>query len=1002
MLIQRLTFVSPAWIGILAGAFSFTARETRAAAYQDAVLALKPSFYYELNETSTAGGVIDSTGHAAPGSYNGDYVNGPAMVGGPGPLEVNGGQAVPGVGGAENHAHYSNNAGHIILGPGENYGANSITVALFLKAGGAQGGDRVFTNNLTDPTKSFQIVTANDGLVLAVDPGSAGVTAERTLFLEDNSGPDRRLIDSNAGWFHVVASTHGATGAERAGNFRIWINGVDRTENLQPNSTGWGVDTEFAKIGGRRVDPLDSTTHSGAQDEVAIWKDRVLTDAEVESLWSAARPFVSNYAKAVIRMQPDYYYRLDEKDTAGGVIDEMGNAAPGSYNGDYVNGPPMVGGPGALEVFGGLAVPGLGGAANVAHYSNNAGHILLGPSANYGSKTMSVALFLKAGGAQGGDRVFTNNLADPTTSFQIVTANDGLVLAVDPNSAGEPAERTLYLEDNSGPDRRLIDSNAGWFHVIATTHGETGAERAGNFRLWINGVDRTENLKPNSTGWGIDTEFAKIGGRRVDPLDSTTHSGAQDEVAIWIGQELTPAQAAALWSAATTTSDAPGIRGIVLKKLIRHLNGTPDLKTDDAVDFTVTVSGTGIGSDQGWVVSGPPGSSLLGQTGFYGAARAFTSVPISDFAGGSMVLTVKDSGDPTLTGTLAINVPETIMDWSHTWDYMNPMGVFPPSPGADVDTDFDTTWYLKASEFATRYDGPVFGGDQVIGDPNTPDSYDSGSGPGPLGYDSMDYWGTPGALFNSHGTFLSTPLTGLRYTTYARTTFTVPNDGRTYNQPVLTYLMDDGGFVYLDGELIMTVNMLDGVADTYMEPAANGTDTENQLRVADLTQPAGSPTGALATTGAKNAVLKKSIPVLTPGTHTLAVSVHNAAMDSSDQGFALQLTSTTSGGGTGGETDSDGDGVSDAAETIMGTNPNNSTDVLRLTQAATPGQMQFPSKAGKYYRVYTSPDLHTWTPSAAAIPGDGSVKQFPLAPSAGTPRLYYRLHVMSMDGPWAP
>jgi hypothetical protein len=353
MLIQRSTTHRFAWIGILAGVFSVTGHDAKAAAYQDAVNALSPSYYYQLNETSTAGGVIDSTGHAAaPGTYNGDYVNGPAMVGGPGPLEVFGGLAVPGAGGAANLAHYSNNGGHILLGPGTDYGANSMTVALFLKAGGAEGGDRVFTNNLVDATKSFQIVTANDGLVLAVDPNSTGVTAERTLFMEDNSGPDRRLIDEGAGWFHVVASTHGATGADRANNFRLWINGVDRTENLQPNVTGWGVDTEFAKIGGRREDATDSTTHSGAQDEVAIWRDRVLTDAEVESLWAAARPFMSNYAKTVVGMTPTFYYQLDETTTAGGVMDTMGTAAaPGTYNGDYLNGPAMAGGAGALKCW---------------------------------------------------------------------------------------------------------------------------------------------------------------------------------------------------------------------------------------------------------------------------------------------------------------------------------------------------------------------------------------------------------------------------------------------------------------------------------------------------------------------------------------------------------------------------------------------------------------------------------------------------------------------------
>ena len=257
--------------------------------YPKAVIGLNPKFYYRLDETSTSAGVIDAMGSAAPGSYNGDYINGPAMVGGPGPVEAFGGIALPGVGGAANLAHYSNNAGHIVLGPGSNYGANNITVALFLKAGSAQGGDRIFTNNLADNTKSFQIVTANDGLVLAIDPSASGANAERTLFLEDNSGPDRRLIDPNAGWFHVVASTSGATGPERASNFRLWINGIDRTDNLKPNVTGWGINTDFAKIGGRRDNPTDSTTHSGAQDEVSIWLDRVLTETEVQSLWTAAR-----------------------------------------------------------------------------------------------------------------------------------------------------------------------------------------------------------------------------------------------------------------------------------------------------------------------------------------------------------------------------------------------------------------------------------------------------------------------------------------------------------------------------------------------------------------------------------------------------------------------------------------------------------------------------------------------------------------------------------------
>lgn len=262
--------------------------------YQATVIKLEPNFYYELNETETDDGAMDTMGNAPKaGVFNGDYGVGGPEVGGEGPLTVFSaddfeGIPVPGLGGTDNLAHYSNNSGHVTLGDGNLYGSSSITVAFFFKAGPAQGGDRLFTNNLSDATKSFQVNVANDGLVLAVDPSQTGLNAERTLFMEDNSGPDRRLIQTDSGWFHVVASTFGSSGRERAQNFKLWINGVDRTDNLQPNVTGWGIDTGLAKIGGRKADPANSTTHSGAQDEVAIWLDRVLTDEEATSLWEAA------------------------------------------------------------------------------------------------------------------------------------------------------------------------------------------------------------------------------------------------------------------------------------------------------------------------------------------------------------------------------------------------------------------------------------------------------------------------------------------------------------------------------------------------------------------------------------------------------------------------------------------------------------------------------------------------------------------------------------------
>ncbi len=283
----------------------------------------------------------------------------------------------------------------------------------------------------------------------------------------------------------------------------------------------------------------------------------LVTFTSMESLRAADTP----YANAVIGLEPTYYYELNEPDATGGVIDSMGNAEPGSYNGDYENGAPQAGcagplflnegqdGGGAFEYYE-TPVPGIGGEANLAHCSNNEGHVLLGFSEDFGASAMTVAMFFRADSAEGGDRLFTNNLFEPDTSFQMVVANDGLVVAVNPNEAGYFAERTLTTEDG-GWDRALIQAEYGWFHVVASTSGPED-ERADNIQVWVNGVNRTESLVVTEWGWGVDTDDAKIGGRHADPLTSTTHSGAQDEVAIWLDRVLTEEEVQSLWEAALT------------------------------------------------------------------------------------------------------------------------------------------------------------------------------------------------------------------------------------------------------------------------------------------------------------------------------------------------------------------------------------------------------------------------------------------------------------------
>jgi hypothetical protein len=106
--------------------------------------------------------------------------------------------------------------------------------------------------------------------------------------------------------------------------------------------------------------------------------------------------------------------------------------------------------------------------------------------------------------------------------------------------------------------------------------------------------------------------------------------------------------------------------------------------------------------------------------------------------------------------------------------------------------------------------------------------------------------------------------------------------------------------------------------------------------------------------------------------------------------------------------DTDGDGVSNDDEAIMGTDPNNASDVLRLTQnPATPTQLSFPSKAGKFYRVYVSDDtneashLKFWKDAGTGtIAGDGAAKTFNVTVAAGETRRFYILGVQSADAGW--
>jgi hypothetical protein len=96
-------------------------------------------------------------------------------------------------------------------------------------------------------------------------------------------------------------------------------------------------------------------------------------------------------------------------------------------------------------------------------------------------------------------------------------------------------------------------------------------------------------------------------------------------------------------------------------------------------------------------------------------------------------------------------------------------------------------------------------------------------------------------------------------------------------------------------------------------------------------------------------------------------------------------------------TDTDGDGMTDYAEFIAGTDPNNSNSVLELPPP-TPqpnGSLRFnwPSVPGRAYRLVSSADLVNWTALADWIRATTTTSSVVLAPPTNDASYFYRLEV---------
>ena len=383
----------------------------------------------------------------------------------------------------------------------------------------------------------------------------------------------------------------------------------------------------------------------------------------------------------------------------------------------------------------------------------------------------------------------------------------------------------------------------------AGTPGNSGDDTY-SFNVTVDGTNAgatwNSNSLPASGSYGVVTAFGPF----LASAGSTT---------VVFSSAIDPA------CTASVTVVPPGCTmSAAVSNVARDGAGTPVESSDDTFSFDVTLTGTFLSTQ--WT-----SDQAVPASGAYATATRFGPFP----ATGTVAVVFTDSVDLACTTSVSVLPPRFVppaelVPYAKTWKVMNPQaGVLPDGPGGP-DPDFDTTWFLSEADFTATYNGPTFGSGGVAG------SYEAIEGPGPFAAGGIDGIAA-GTIIGPAGTPVTLPAADLRYSSYYRTTFTTT---QLIDNLKFDLLCDDGVFIYLDGVLVAQENM--AAADIY-DSLAIGARAENLVTTIDM---AADPGVNVITT----------LSSLAAGTHTLAVSLHQSAIGSSDMGLALMFYGRPSSG----------------------------------------------------------------------------------------------------------